>query len=280
MIKIQDVTFFYDETSEPSDNAGVKPALSHLTLDIMPGEFVAFLGRNGSGKSSLSRLLNGIELPTEGEVVVNGLATTEPHSISAVRRAVQIVFQNPENQQVGLTVGEDIAFGLSNIGYPQEKMADRITWAIQLVGLEADEERPVSHLSGGEKQKLALASVLALAPQYLILDEATSMLDPVARKQFVETLHEVRARFPFTLLYITHHLEEVMTADRWMLFREGSLVASGSPAKLERDESLLEECGLELPYYHALAERLRQHGIPVTSSLDEAELRGVLCRSN
>ncbi|MHA6529944.1 ATP-binding cassette domain-containing protein [Paenibacillus sp. BAC0078] len=280
MINISDVTFHYNEPDEKTDNAGQQPALSNITLELLPGEFVAFLGRNGSGKSSLSRLLNGIELPTDGKVSVEGHPTSEHSSIPAIRRAVQIVFQNPENQQVGITVGEDIAFGLSNIGWPQNDIQNRIAWAIRLVGLEADEERPVTQLSGGEKQKLALASVLALAPRYLILDEATSMLDPVARRQFVETLHQVREKFPFTLIYITHHLEEVIEANRWVLFREGEIVTTGAPAKLEKETQLLHDCGLELPYYHALAGILRQEGIPVSSVTNEQELRGLLCRSN
>lgn len=280
MISIQNVTFYYNEPDDESesDNTGVQPALSDVSLDIQPGEFVALLGRNGSGKSSLSRLLNGIELPTRGTVTIEGRLTAHPQSVQTIRQAVQIVFQNPENQQVGLTVGEDIAFGLSNIGWPQQEIRSRIAWAIQLVGLEADEERPVTHLSGGEKQKLALASVLALAPRYLILDEATSMLDPVARRQFMETLHEVREQFPFTLIYITHHLEEVTSADRWVLFREGRIVRSGPPAELQRDTRLLNDCGLELPYYYQLAELLRDSGIPVPAVLGEPELRELLCR--
>lgn len=280
MIEIRNTTFYYNTPDEDEEDAGHKPALSHVSLDIAAGEFIAFLGRNGSGKSSLSRLLNGIELPTEGTVLVNGHATSDRAALPAVRKAVQIVFQNPENQQVGITVGEDIAFGLSNIGWPQEEIASRIAWAIGLVGLEADEDRPVSNLSGGEKQKLALASVLALSPRCLILDEATSMLDPVARRQFVETLHEVRKQVPFTLIYITHHLEEVISADRWVLFRSGEIVAEGTPGELEQDTKLLEDCGLELPYYRQLSGLLRNQGISVPAALTEQELRGVLCRSH
>lgn len=280
MIDVHNTTFYYNEPSEEYEDAGQKPALSHVSLNIAPGEFVAFLGRNGSGKSSLSRLLNGIELPTEGTVSVNGHLTEDRRAIPVIRRAVQIVFQNPENQQVGLTVGEDIAFGLSNIGWPQHDISNRISWAIDLVGLEADEERPVTNLSGGEKQKLALASVLALAPHYLILDEATSMLDPVARQQFVATLHKVRMEYPFTLIYITHHLEEVANADRWVLFRSGELVTSGTPAELEMNTKLLQDCGLELPYYRSLAGLLSASGLPVTTAMDEQELRRLLCRSN
>ncbi|REK74462.1 ATP-binding cassette domain-containing protein [Paenibacillus paeoniae] len=280
MIDIRDTTFYYNMPQDDEEDAGRKPALSHISLTIAAGEFVAFLGRNGSGKSSLSRLLNGIELPTEGTVSVEGHVTSDKAALSAVRRIVQIVFQNPENQQVGITVGEDIAFGLSNIGWPQHDIANRVAWAINLVGLDADEDRPVSNLSGGEKQKLALAAVLALAPRCLILDEATSMLDPVARRQFVATLHEVRKQYPFTLIYITHHLEEVTDADRWLLFRAGKVVASGTPNVLAQDTRLLEDCGLELPYYWKLAGLLRESGISVPSDMNELELRELLCKSS
>ncbi|MBJ6361560.1 ATP-binding cassette domain-containing protein [Paenibacillus sp. GCM10012307] len=279
MIDIRDTTFYYNAPQEDEEDAGRRPALSHISLNIVPGEFVAFLGRNGSGKSSLSRLLNGIELPTEGTVSVEGHVTSDKAALRSVRRAVQIVFQNPENQQVGITVGEDISFGLSNIGWPQHDIADRVAWAIKLVGLDADEDRPVMNLSGGEKQKLALAAVLALAPRYLILDEATSMLDPVARRQFVATLHEVRKQYSFTLIYITHHLEEVTNADRWVLFQSGKVVTSGTPDELMENTGLLQSCGLELPYYRTLAGLLREQGIPVSAALNERELRELLCKS-
>ncbi|AHV97578.1 ATP-binding cassette domain-containing protein [Paenibacillus sabinae] len=279
MIDIEGVTFYYYEPAESETDAGHRPAVSNVSLAIEPGEFVAFLGRNGSGKSSLSHLLNGIELPTMGKVLVEGRMTADRNELHDIRRAVQIVFQNPKNQQVGITVGEDIAFGLSNIGWPQEDIARRIAWAIKLVGLDADEDRPVTHLSGGEKQKLALAAVLALAPRCLILDEATSMLDPVARRQFVEALNKVRKEYHVTLIYITHHLEEVMDADRWFLFQDGKVVATGTPAELELNSALLKECGLELPYFRQLAIQLRGHGIPVSAKLSAEELRGLLCKS-
>lgn len=279
MIHIQNVTFDYHTATE-EDNAGAQPALSNVSLTIASGEFIALLGRNGSGKSSLARLLNGIEFPGKGEITVGSLSTAVPASLPEIRRLVQIVFQNPENQQVGLTVGEDIAFGLSNIGWPHADMANRIDWAIRTAGLDAPEDRPVSDLSGGQKQKLALAAVLALAPSCLILDEATSMLDPAARQQFVTTLHEVRRLHPFTLIYITHHIEEVMDADRWAIFREGRLTAEGRPQELIRDARLLQESGLELPYYVELGLRLQEQGIQLSAALGLDEIRRLLCASN
>ncbi|UQZ82315.1 Energy-coupling factor transporter ATP-binding protein EcfA1 [Paenibacillus konkukensis] len=267
MISIQSVSFSYT-------GAGTNEwALRDVDLDIAPNEFVALLGPNGSGKSSLSRLLNGIEWPTEGIVTVDGLSTADPAAIAAIRRTVQIVFQNPENQQVGVTVGEDIAFGLSNIGWPQHDLSARTKWALQLVDLPVDEDRLVAHLSGGEKQKLALASVLALSPRYLILDESTSMLDPIARKQFVDILHAARREQPFAVIYITHHLEEVVNADRLVLFEKGRIRAIGTPEQLLQEGELLEACGLELPFGRRLALSLRKAGIPLSASPDLEEWR-------
>jgi energy-coupling factor transport system ATP-binding protein len=267
MISIRDVSFSYfgGETD--------RWALRNINLDVKPDEFIAFLGPNGSGKSSLAKMLNGIEWPTEGSIIVDELSTTDPADIPSVRRLVQIVFQNPENQQVGVTIGEDIAFGLSNIGWPHHDMQNRIQWALELVHLNAEEDRLVSQLSGGEKQKLALASVLALSPRYLILDESTSMLDPIARKQFVHTLHAARKAHPFAIIYITHHLEEVLLADRIVLFQEGLIRQIGKPDDILTDEDLLASCGLELPYERSLALSLRKAGIPVTISSSIEELR-------
>ncbi|GAA4832474.1 energy-coupling factor transporter ATPase [Paenibacillus vulneris] len=267
MISIRDVSFSYfgAESNEW--------ALRDIDLDIAPNEFIALLGPNGSGKSSLSRLLNGIELPTKGAITVEGISTADPVGISAIRRVVQIVFQNPENQQVGVTVGEDIAFGLSNIGWPQHDIRARTEWALQLVNLPVDEDRLVAHLSGGEKQKLALASVLALSPRYLILDESTSMLDPIARRQFVDILHAARRAQPFAVIYITHHLEEVVNADRLVLFEKGRIRATGKPEQLLLEGELLEACGLELPFERSLALSLRKAGIPISASPDLEEWR-------
>ncbi|MCR8633699.1 ATP-binding cassette domain-containing protein [Paenibacillus radicis (ex Xue et al. 2023)] len=267
MICIRDVSFSY------FGGEADRWALRDIDLDIKQDEFIAFLGPNGSGKSSLSKLLNGIEWPTEGSITVDELSTTDPADIPSVRRLVQIVFQNPENQQVGVTVGEDISFGLSNIGWPHHDIRNRIRWVLDLVQLNVDEDRLVSQLSGGEKQKLALASVLALSPRYLILDESTSMLDPIARSQFVDTLHAARKEHPFAIIYITHHLVEVLHADRLVLFKEGRIHQIGKPDDILTDEDLLTSCGLELPFDRSLALSLRKAGIPISVSPSIEELR-------
>jgi energy-coupling factor transport system ATP-binding protein len=275
MIRIHNVSFSY-----PSFDEETRYALRQIRLDIQDNEFIAFLGPNGSGKSSLSKLLNGIEQPDEGRITVDDLPVHDEGAIRAVRKKVQIVFQNPENQQVGVTVGEDIAFGLSNMGWPRESMPARIRWALRTVGLDADEDRLVTQLSGGEKQKLALAAVLAIDPEYLILDESTSMLDPTGRRQFLRSLAEARKRKAFAVIYVTHHMEEVMNADRWALFSEGSLRAIGTPQELWRRQGLLEDCGLELPYLNRLALELERRGLPAADKDNLEGWRNTICGSN
>ncbi|XID94066.1 ATP-binding cassette domain-containing protein [Paenibacillaceae bacterium WGS1546] len=278
MIRINGVSFSYNACS--GEEQGVSYALRRVNLDIRDNEFIAFLGPNGSGKSSLSRLLNGIETPTEGTIEIDGLRTDDAAALVDIRRKVQIVFQNPENQQVGITVGEDIAFGLSNRGWPRETMPERIRWALEAVGLDADEDRPVARLSGGEKQKLALAAVMAIDPEVLILDEATSMLDPGGRRDFLNALAQTRERKPFSLIYITHHLEEVLAADRWALFSRGELAAVGQPEELWTRRELLGECGLELPYLRRLALEFGGRGFPVADPDNLESWRKRICESN
>ncbi|MFC4599248.1 ATP-binding cassette domain-containing protein [Cohnella hongkongensis] len=278
MIRINGVSFSYN--TGLGEERDVSYALREVSLDIRDNEFIAFLGPNGSGKSSMSRLLNGIETPTKGTIEIDGLRTDDAAALADIRRKVQIVFQNPENQQVGITVGEDIAFGLSNLGWPRETMPERIRWALGAVGLDADEDRPVARLSGGEKQKLALASVMAIDPEVLILDEATSMLDPGGRRDFLNALAQTRERKPFSLIFITHHLEEVLAADRWALFSRGELAAVGRPKDLWPRKELLEACGLELPFLRRLALEMGGRGFPIADPDNLENWRKRICESN
>jgi energy-coupling factor transport system ATP-binding protein len=233
-------------------------ALQDLSFQVAEGEFVGVLGPNGSGKSTLARLLNGLNLPTAGTVTVDGLATDDPAQLPAIRRKVQMIFQNPENQIIGSTVAEDVAFGLANIGCPADQIAARTARALDLVEMGALAERPVHQLSGGEKQKLAAASALALAPRYLVLDEATAMLDPTARRHFLDVLRDVRRQTGQAMIHITHNLAELLDADRLILLDHGEIQAEGHPRALLQQPDLLERCGIELPFLAALALRLHQ----------------------
>jgi energy-coupling factor transport system ATP-binding protein len=264
MITVADAWFHY-----PDEEA---PALRSISLAIAPGEYVAILGPNGSGKSTLARLLNGLLLPARGTVTVNGADTADRDKAWSIRRAVQMIFQNPENQIVGSTLAEDVGFGLSNIGWPQAVISARIHEALALVGLADRRDSSPHALSGGEKQKLAAAAALALDPAYLILDEATAMLDPESRILFLTALHAMRRQRPFGLIAITHHLEEVLGADRIFLLDEGELQAVAPPAELLRRPDLLERCGIEVPFLPALAERLHRGGLtglPAVPTVEE-----------
>jgi energy-coupling factor transport system ATP-binding protein len=277
MIRVNNVSYSY---SEEDEFASDRYALRNVTLDIPDGAYVAFMGSNGSGKSTLARMLNGLLKPMEGSVTVDGLDTRDGGTRQDLRRIVQLVFQNPENQIVGVTLEDDIAFGLSNIGYPQRDMAIRIDWALKQVGLDGRQRQSVFQLSGGEKQKLALASVLALSPRYIILDEATSMLDTASREQFLQTLHLIRESERFGLIHITHHFEEAWGAEHLVLFRDGVIESAGTPEYLLNEPDLLAACGIELPYLAQISAALRRHGVEVPLWPTQEELLSALCKSN
>lgn len=223
-------------------------ALRGVDLAIADGERVALLGRNGSGKSTLARLLNGLHVATAGTVRVDGLDPGKPDQLSTVRRRVQMVFQTPENQQVGTTVFDDIAFGLANFAVPTAEMSARARAALVEVGLDVELTRNVNQLSGGELQRLALASVTALRPRHLVLDEVTSMLDPRSRAQVLSTVERLRQQSGMTVVQITHHLDEIEGADRAVVLQTGRVVREGTVEEVLADADLLQECGLEAPY--------------------------------
>ncbi|WP_123042528.1 ATP-binding cassette domain-containing protein [Cohnella candidum] len=274
MIRVNNVSYSYVESDEIE---GVRPALQGVTLEVAEGSYVALMGSNGSGKSTLARMLNGLLQPESGTVTVDGMDAAEPAIQQQLRRSVQFVFQNPENQIVGVTVEDDIAFGLSNLKVPRDEMRKRITWALETVGLQGREREATMDLSGGEKQKLALASVLVMLPRYLVMDEPTSMLDPGARAHFLDMLIDIHRQQGIGLLHITHDYEEIRRADRVVLFREGRVMGQGTPlASLETPE-LLASCGIELPYLAAVSAALRQRGVRLPVWPTEEEVIRALC---
>lgn len=240
-IRCAGVTFAYDPGQSPA-------VLQQVDLDVADGEYVALLGRNGCGKSTLARLTNGLLSPTEGAVRIDGLDTREASLLPQIRAALQLVFQNPENQQVGTTVYDDIAFGLSNFAVPTAQMPARAQEALDLVGLDLALDREVHTLSGGELQRLALASVLAVRPRHLVLDEVTSMLDPQARLHFARAVRSLRAARPLTVVQVTHRLDEVADVDRAIVLIDGRVAAEGAPAQVFSDADLLAAAGLQAPY--------------------------------
>jgi len=232
-----------------------QPALSDVSFQLHPGEYVGVVGPNGGGKSTLVRLLNGLLKPDSGRVLVSGRdPATEPFE---VRKHLGVLFQNPENGLVAPFVEDDVAFGLENLGVPREEMLGRVAGAIRAVGLAGYERREPDTLSGGEKQRVALAGLLAVEPEILVLDEPTSMLDAAGRREVLEHLHVLRSGK--SVLHVTHHLEELTGADRILVLNGGELVADETPERLLSDADLLRENRLVLPVVPRLALEL---GLP------------------
>lgn len=258
---------------------GEEPAVAGATITIHRGEFVAVVGANGSGKSTLARLCNGLLLPTEGEVRVAGRPTSDPDLVWEARRRVGMVFQNPDNQLVAATVEEDVAFGPENLGLAPDEIGRRVERSLAMVGLVAHRHRPSYSLSGGQKQLLAVAGVLAMEPDCLVLDEATSMLDPKSREQLVAVSRRLCREQGVAVMLITHHMDEVAGAHRVIALERGRIVFDGSPAALFAEEALIQRIGLDLPPLARIARGLAAGGLDVPRDCQQVEdLVNWLCR--
>lgn len=253
IISVKDVTFFY-----PGEEAAT---LKNVSLDVYKGEWLSIVGHNGSGKSTLAKLLNGLLLPNKGTVNVSEYVTAREDDIWEIRRQVGMVFQNPDNQFVGTSVQDDIAFGLENFGVPREEMIKRINESVQRVGMEAFLNQEPHQLSGGQKQRVAIAGILAQKPSVIVLDEATSMLDPVGRIEVMETVRELNQNEGITVISITHDLEEALSADRVVVMKMGEKAAEGKPDIIFQQRDLLKSAGLDLPFSLKLSEALRRQGV-------------------
>lgn len=254
MIEIRDVEFAYPGADGP------RRALDGVSITVVPGEFVVVLGHNGSGKSTLARLMNGLLLPSAGEVVVDGMRTTDSARTWDIRARVGLVFQNPDNQIVGTSVEEDVAFGPENLGVDRGEIRRRVDEALVAVGLAGLERREPHMLSEGQKQRLAIAGVLALRPAYLVADEPTAMLDPASRAAVVGILRRTAAQGAGVVL-ITQDTAEAAAADRVLVMAEGRLVYDGPPRELFVDTEVASRLGVALPPLAALASALRARGI-------------------
>jgi len=234
-------------------------ALDGIDLEISRGEFVALVGGNGSGKSTLARLLNGLLLPTRGEVLIEGLSTSDHDNLNVIRETVGMVFQNPESQIVATSVEDDIAFGMENLGLPQEEIEQRIDEMVRRFGLEDLRKSEPHWLSGGQKQRTVLAGVTALRPRVLVLDEPTSMLDGRSQRQFRELVDELW-RTGTTIIYITQLMEEIAEVPRVVALHSGSIAFDGPPTEFFSNAGLLDQTGLEAPLAVRLASGVRERG--------------------
>jgi energy-coupling factor transport system ATP-binding protein len=264
LVSIEGVSFSYEGQQTP--------ALKNITFDILEGEWLAIVGHNGSGKSTLAKLLNGLQFPQEGTIAVCGTVLSED-TVWEVRKNVGMVFQNPDNQFVGTTVRDDVAFGLENHGVPQETMVERVQTSLDKVKMGTFLNQEPHHLSGGQKQRVAIAGVIALQPAIIILDEATSMLDPRGRAEVIEIVRELKDRENITVISITHDLEEAAKAERIIVMNKGELYREGTPEQIfEMDEELV-KLGLDIPFPVKMSKIMRQKGIGLTKTyLTEEEL--------
>ena len=258
ILKTENLTFRYT-----TEEGAAPTVLDGVSLSIRRGEFVAVLGHNGSGKSTLAKHFNAILLPSGGRVYVDGLDTCGEDKLLDIRRQVGMVFQNPDNQIVASVVEEDVAFGPENLGVPSAEIRERVDRALAAVGM-ADYARHAPHLlSGGQKQRVAIAGVLAMRPRCIVLDEPTAMLDPVGRREVLDTIRYLNREQGITVVLITHHMDEAAQAGRVVVMHDGHIVADDSPALVFQNVDGLRSLGLEVPEPVALLYELRQAGVDV-----------------
>ena len=252
MIVFNKVSYSYDKNSGN--------AVDELSMSIEQNEWIALIGHNGSGKSTLAKLMNGLLLPTSGTISVDGLSLSED-TYWEIRKKVGMVFQNPENQFVGTTVMDDVAFGLENLGVTREEMVKRVSAALKEVDMYSFKDQAPNRLSGGQKQRVAIAGILAIMPEVIIFDEASTMLDPNGKQELLETIKGLRKTKKMTIVYITHDLSEAAYADRIIVMNEGRQWMSGKPREVFQYQNELSEIGLEIPLRSSIYAGMNEHGV-------------------
>lgn len=274
IIKLSDVFYTYNPDTEEQVNA-----LQGINLEIEEGSFVALVGHNGSGKSTLAKLLNGLLLPTTGKVNIYDMDTTNADTIYEIRKNVGMVFQNPDNQMIASIVEDDIAFGPENLGVPRQEIIERVDWALSKVGMLEHKKGTPFKMSGGQKQRLAIAGVLAIKPRVLVLDESTAMLDPQGRKEVLSVAKQLNKEENITIINITHYMDEALDADRLIVMNEGKIIDDDTPKNVFSRYSQLEAVKLATPPVTGLAIKLNQAGVPIdTTVTTQEELVEKLCQ--
>lgn len=253
-IKIRKLVFTYPDSKYP--------VLNNINLDFEPFSWTAIIGHNGSGKSTLARLIDGLLSPTAGSIKVDGIQVNES-SLGQIHQQIGFVFQNPENQFVGATVADDVAFGLENRQVAQNEMGEKIDKALKMVGMSGYKNTAPINLSGGQKQRVALAGILALMPKIIILDEATSMLDPLARQEILSLLQRLKNEYNLSIISITHDLKEIELADKIIVLNDSQVVKQGTPSEILKDKELLLEIGVGVPASQQLQKLLVERGINI-----------------
>lgn len=268
IIEVRNLKYKYDSESE-------NYTLNDVSFQVKKGEWLSIVGHNGSGKSTTVRLIDGLLEAESGDIIISGDKLTA-ENVWEKRRQIGMVFQNPDNQFVGATVEDDVAFGLENQGLDYDLMVERVQQALELVGMQDFKEREPARLSGGQKQRVAVAGVVALRPDIIILDEATSMLDPEGRLDLIQTVKKIKDGNQLTVISITHDLDEIALSDRVLVMKEGQVESTATPRALFSREDL-EELGLDQPFVNQVKAALRQSGFPLPDSyLTEKELQDQL----
>lgn len=252
---------------EYTDGDQTHRAVDNVSFNIERGSFTVILGHNGSGKSTLAKMLNGLFKATDGKILVDGIDTKNEDTEIEVKRKVGMVFQNPDNQLVASIVEEDVAFGPENLGLEPSVIRQRVDDALKSVGMYEFRESTPHHLSGGQKQRIAIAGIIAMEPECLILDEPTAMLDPVGRKEIIETLHKLNKEKGITVVLITHYMEEAENADRVMVMNDGVIIDDNTPKEIFKNVELLKSVGLSVPQTTELLYALKQNSFDVTTDV-------------
>ena len=281
MIRAEHLSYEYVRTWEEESGSRQEriQALDDLSLSIEKGSFVAVLGHNGSGKSTFAKEINALLKPTGGVLYVRGMDTAQDELVWDIRQSAGMVFQNPDNQIVATIVEEDVAFGPENLGIPPEEIRRRVDAALETVGMTAFRYDTPSKLSGGQKQRVAIAGVLAMKPECIVLDEPTAMLDPMGRKDVIDTVKRLNREQGITIVLITHYMEETVDADRLIVIDDGKMVMDGTPREVFRQVEKVKSFGLDVPPATFLAWKLRKMGLSLPEDiLTQEELVGALCR--
>lgn len=279
IIEIKDAFYEYLRRDERGNVTESIHAVNGVTIDIAQGEFIAVLGHNGSGKSTLAKHLNAILKPTGGTIYIKEMDTKEEEKLWDIRQTTGMVFQNPDNQIIGTVVEEDVAFGPENLGIPTKEIWDRVGKSLEAVNMTAYREHSPNKLSGGQKQRIAIAGVVAMEPECIVLDEPTAMLDPIGRKDVINTITELNKKKKITIILITHNMDEVIGADKVYVMDHGTVVLKGTPREIFSKVEIMKQYGLEVPAATELAYQLKKAGIAIASDiLTKDELVENICQ--
>ena len=275
MIECRNLIFKYTA----GENQEEKIAINDVNLQIKEGEFIAILGHNGSGKSTMAKHMNALLIPTEGKMLVNKMDTSDMNNLWNIRETAGMVFQNPDNQLVATIVEEDVAFGPENLGVPPEEIRKRVDEALERVGMSEYKRHAPHLLSGGQKQRIAIAGILAMKPKCIIFDEPTAMLDSSCRKEVLDTIIDLNKNYGITVILITHYMDEAAKADRIVVMDKGKLILDGKPRDVFSNVEKMKSIGLDVPQVTELSYELQKAGINIdTRILDVNEMVNAICQ--